>query len=51
MDSRSRFLLTLKVDGETVTGGSSSQLGDSAIKSGTWKDGKLAFNSRVKTAS
>ena len=37
------FSLTLKVDGETVTGGSSSQLGDSAIKSGTWKDGKLAF--------
>ena len=37
------FSLTLKVDGETVTGGSSSQLGDSTIKSGTWKDGKLAF--------
>ena len=37
------FSLTLKVDGETVTGGSSSQLGESAIKSGTWKDGKLAF--------
>ena len=37
------FSLTLKVDGEAVTGGSSSQLGDSAIKSGTWKDGKLAF--------
>jgi hypothetical protein len=37
------FLLTLKVDGENVTGGSSSQLGDSQIKSGTWKDGKLVF--------
>ena len=37
------FALTLKVDGETVTGGSSSQLGDSTIKSGTWKDGKLNF--------
>ena len=37
------FLLTLKVDGETVTGDSSSQLGDSAVKSGTWKDGKLSF--------
>jgi hypothetical protein len=37
------FALTLKVDGEAVTGSSSSQLGDSIIKSGTWKDGKLAF--------
>jgi hypothetical protein len=37
------FLLTLKIDGETVTGGSSSQLGDSTIKNGTWKDGKLVF--------
>ena len=37
------FALTLKVDGETVTGSSSSQLGDSVVKSGTWKDGKLAF--------
>lgn len=37
------FSLTLKVDGETVSGSSSSQLGDSVIKSGTWKDGKLAF--------
>jgi hypothetical protein len=35
------FALTLKVDGETVTGNSSSQLGDSTVKSGTWKDGKL----------
>lgn len=37
------FSLTLKVEGETVTGSSSSQLGDSMIKEGTWKDGKLAF--------
>lgn len=37
------FSLTLKVDGETVTGGSSSQLGDSVIKQGSWKDGKLVF--------
>jgi len=37
------FLLTLKVDGETVTGGGSSQLGESTIKNGTWKDGKLSF--------
>jgi hypothetical protein len=37
------FLLTLKVDGETVTGSSSSQLGESTLKEGTWKDGKLAF--------
>ncbi len=37
------FALTLKVDGETVSGGSSSQLGESTIKSGTWKDGKLSI--------
>lgn len=37
------FLLTLKVEGETVTGGSSSQLGEATIKSGTWKGGKLVF--------
>lgn len=36
------FLLILKVDGETVTGSSSSQLGDSTVK-GTWKEGKLVF--------
>src|SRR6266550_6783963 len=36
------FTLTLKLDGEKVTGGSSSQLGDSTISSGSWKDGKLA---------
>jgi hypothetical protein len=37
------FLLTLKIEGETVTGSSSSQLGEASIKSGTWKDGKLSF--------
>ena len=37
------FLLTLKVEGENVTGSSSSQLGEAQVKSGTWKDGKLVF--------
>jgi hypothetical protein len=37
------FLLDLKVEGENVTGTSSSQLGDSSVKSGMWKDGKLVF--------
>jgi hypothetical protein len=37
------FLLTLKVDGENVTGGSSSQLGEASIKTGSWKDGKLSI--------
>ena len=37
------FALTLKVDGETVTGSSSSQLGDSQVKNGSWKAGKLVF--------
>ena len=37
------FLLTLKVDGETVTGRSSSQLGEATIKNGSWKDGKLSI--------
>ena len=37
------FLLTLKVDGENVTGTSSSQLGEASVKSGTWKDGRLSF--------
>ena len=37
------FLLTLKIEGETVTGTSSSQLGDSQIKNGSWKEGKLVF--------
>jgi hypothetical protein len=37
------FLLTLKVDGDKVTGNSSSQLGEAVMKDGSWKDGKLAF--------
>ena len=37
------FALSLKADGEKVTGSSSSQLGDSTITTGSWKDGKLAF--------
>jgi len=37
------FLLTLKIDGENVTGSSSSQLGDAQMKSGTFKDGRLSF--------
>lgn len=37
------FALTLKVDGEAVTGSSSSQLGEAMIKSGSWKDGKLVI--------
>lgn len=36
------FTLTLKVAGENVTGTSSSQLGNSTISTGSWKDGKLA---------
>ena len=38
------FLLTLKVEGEKVTGSSSSQLGEAMIKEGSWKDGKLVIN-------
>jgi len=37
------FLLTLRVDGEKVSGTSSSQLGESTVKEGVWKDGKLSF--------
>ena len=37
------FTLILKIDGEKVSGSSSSQLGDSTISSGTWKDGQLNF--------
>ncbi|MGZ5436686.1 MAG: hypothetical protein ACXWID_08550 [Pyrinomonadaceae bacterium] len=36
------FALTMKLDGEKVTGSSVSQLGDSNISEGSWKDGKLA---------
>jgi hypothetical protein len=38
------FLLTLKIDGEKVSGNSRSQLGEATIKDGTWKDGKLVFS-------
>lgn len=38
------FLLTLKIEGEKVTGGSSSQLGEASIKEGSWKDGKLMIS-------
>jgi hypothetical protein len=37
------FVLTLKIDGENVSGSSSSQLGEATIKSGKWKDGTLSF--------
>jgi hypothetical protein len=37
------FVLVLKVDGETVTGSSSSQLGEATVKQGTWKDGNLSI--------
>jgi hypothetical protein len=37
------FLLTLKIDGESVSGSSSSQLGEATVKNGTWKNGQLSF--------
>jgi hypothetical protein len=37
------FVLTLKIDGEKVSGSSSSQLGDANITSGSWKEGTLSF--------
>ncbi|HSE16134.1 MAG TPA: hypothetical protein VLB46_03730 [Pyrinomonadaceae bacterium] len=37
------FLLTLKIEGETVSGSSSSQLGEAQVKNGSWKDGRLSF--------
>jgi hypothetical protein len=37
------FTLSLKVDGEKVTGDSSSSLGAGTISNGIWKDGKLVF--------
>lgn len=37
------FALVLKADGEKITGTSSSQLGESTITNGTWKDGRLSF--------
>ena len=37
------FLLTLKIDGESVSGNSSSQLGEATVKNGMWKSGQLSF--------
>ena len=37
------FTLTLKLEGDKVTGSSSSQLGNSNISEGSWKDAKLAL--------
>jgi hypothetical protein len=37
------FTLVLKIEGDNVTGSSSSQLGDSTISNGSWKDGQLNF--------
>lgn len=37
------FSLSLKVEGDKVTGTSNSQLGDSTISSGSWKEGKLVL--------
>lgn len=37
------FLLVLKVEGENVSGSSSSQLGESVVKLGSWKNSKLIF--------
>lgn len=37
------FTLILKVEGEQVSGSSSSQLGEATISEGSWKDGKLVF--------
>ena len=36
------FALTMKLEGEKVTGSSVSQLGNSNISEGSWKDGRLA---------
>jgi hypothetical protein len=37
------FTLSLKLDGEKVTGASDSQLGHANIVSGSWKDGKFSI--------
>ena len=37
------FTLTLKVEGGKVTGSSNSELGNTTISSGFWKDGKLVI--------
>src|SRR5438067_1064754 len=36
------FTLSLKLEGDKVTGSSNSQLGVGNITTGTWKEGKLA---------
>jgi hypothetical protein len=45
------FVLVLKVEGEKVTGSSSSQMGDSTISNGVWKDGQLSFQLEGATGS
>lgn len=37
------FALSLKIDGDKITGGSTSELGNSTISKGNLKDGKLFF--------
>ena len=37
------FTLTMKLEGDKVTGSSSSQLGNVQFSQGTWKDGKLSL--------
>jgi hypothetical protein len=37
------FTLSMKVEGDKVTGSSNSQLGTANISNGTWKDGKLSI--------
>ena len=37
------FTLSLKLDGDKITGSSNSQLGTATISNGTWKEGKLAI--------
>ncbi len=37
------FLLVLHIEGEKLTGSSSSQLGNSTITNGTWKGGRFEF--------
>ena len=43
------FTLSIRVDGEKVTGESNSSLGAGTISDGTWKDGRLVF--QIDTAS
>lgn len=44
------FALTLKVEGDKITGSSTSQLGESTITSGSWKDNTLVFVLESSTA-